>query len=111
MERSAPSMLTPRGATPCRRGRLRGMDEELERYLAALAAEGGTPAAGPDEAAAVLDLARVVAHTAERRFAPASAYLAGLAAAAAAPADRAATIRALRDTARALADEPRGESP
>ncbi len=58
-------------------------DAELERYMAAFAVEGLTPALAAGEARAVLDLARVVAHTAERRFAPLSAYLAGLAAGAA----------------------------
>ncbi len=81
-------------------------DEDLERYLAALAQRAGAPAVTPQEAAAVLDLARVVAHTAERRFAPVSAYLAGLAAAAdPVGGDRAARVRALLDSARGLAAE------
>jgi hypothetical protein len=79
-------------------------DEELERYLAALAVEGGTPGATPEEARAVLDLARVVAHTAQRRFAPVSAYLAGLAAGAAGddPDARVRRLRALVEAARTL---------
>lgn len=40
------------------------------------------PPIGEDEAGDVLDLARVVAHTTERRFAPLTAYAAGLALAA-----------------------------
>lgn len=55
-------------------------DEGLERYFAAFALEGDTPPLTAAEAQAVLDLARVVAHTAERRCAPIAAYLAGLAA-------------------------------
>ncbi len=43
-----------------------------ERYAEALGLEMGA-----DEIAAVLDLARVVAHGTERRFAPLSTYLAG----------------------------------
>lgn len=34
---------------------------------------------GPDEVAAVLDLARDIAHTTERRYAPLSTYIIGLA--------------------------------
>lgn len=55
-------------------------DEALERYLAGFALAGGTPPLTAAEARAVLDLARVVAHTSERRYAPVTAYLAGLAA-------------------------------
>ncbi len=43
-----------------------------ERYAEALGLE-----LGADEADAVLDLARVVAHGSERKFAPLSSYLAG----------------------------------
>lgn len=43
-----------------------------ERYAEALALELGV-----EEAETVLDLARVVAHGSERRFAPLSSYLAG----------------------------------
>ena len=45
-----------------------------------------------DEVEAVLELARVVAHASERRAAPVSAYLAGLALGGAAPAARAAVL-------------------
>jgi hypothetical protein len=50
-----------------------------------------------DERAALLDLARVAAHTSERWTAPVSTFLAGLAYADAAAPDRAAAIRALVD--------------
>ncbi|HEY8340948.1 MAG TPA: DUF6457 domain-containing protein [Egibacteraceae bacterium] len=53
-------------------------DAALEAYFAALAERAGTPALGAEEAAAVLDLTRVVAHTSERRFAPLVAYAVGL---------------------------------
>lgn len=79
-------------------------DEALERYLAAFAVEGGTPEVSAEEARAVLDLTRVVAHTAERRFAPVCAYLAGLAAGADGDDDgaRVRRLRALVEAARAL---------
>ena len=71
-------------------------DEALQRYFSAFAEGGGTPPLTAAEARAVLDLARVVAHTAERRYAPLSAYVAGLAAAADAdPEARARRVRAL----------------
>lgn len=47
-----------------------------ESYLEALAESLGC-GLGDDEIDAVLDLARVVAHGSERRFAPVSAYLVG----------------------------------
>jgi Domain of unknown function (DUF6457) len=43
------------------------------------------PSVDEDEAEAVLELARVVAHSSERRAAPVTAYLVGLAVAGAAP--------------------------
>ncbi|MBA3373435.1 MAG: molybdopterin-guanine dinucleotide biosynthesis protein [Euzebyaceae bacterium] len=57
------------------------MDPEnpQERFLSALAEEAGTPPVGADEAAAVLDLARVTAHLQQRRFAPLTTYALGLA--------------------------------
>ena len=68
-------------------------DEQAVAYFERLAAEAGTPALGADEAAAVLDLARDVAHGAERRFAPLAAYAAGLAIGAATPpGDRATAV-------------------
>lgn len=89
-------------------------DQELARYFAALSAAGGTPPLSQDEVGAVLDLARVVAHTAERRFAPVSTYLAGLMVGAAGatgdPADRAARLRALAKVAADLGREEGGET-
>ena len=56
--------------------------EDLARRLAAQS--GGAEAAiDPDLARELLDLARVVAHSEERRFAPLGTYLAGYAAGAA----------------------------
>ena len=58
--------------------------ENLGRRLAAAAATQGITIDAPrlDNATAeeILDLARVAAHTQERRFAPLAAYLAGVAA-------------------------------
>lgn len=88
-------------------------DEELERYFAALSTEGGTPPLTQQEARAVLDLARVVAHTSERRFAPLSTYLAGLAIGAGGSdvdgASRAARVRALAKVAADLEGERQRE--
>ena len=50
------------------------------------------PSVGPGEVEAVLELARVAAHTAERRAAPVTAYLAGMAVAGAAPEAREAFL-------------------
>lgn len=69
-------------------------DDASDVFFARLAVEVDTPTLGRDEAAAVLDLARVVAHTQERRFAPLAAYAIGLALGAADdPAQRAARVR------------------
>lgn len=54
--------------------------DELEQFLDDLASRAATPRLGAEEADAILDLARVVAHTSERRLAPLTAYAAGLAA-------------------------------
>lgn len=84
-------------------------DAALEAYFAALADRVGTPPLGADEAAAVLDLTRVVAHTSERRYAPLVAYAVGLAAGqSAAPLDplaRVARVREALEAARDLARE------
>jgi uncharacterized protein DUF6457 len=49
-----------------------------ERYCAALEARAGGPLGlTEDETEAVLDLARQVAHSTERRFAPLSTYVTG----------------------------------
>jgi hypothetical protein len=81
-------------------------DEDLDRYFAALAAEGGTPPLTTEEVDAVLDLARIVAHTSERRFAPLTTYLAGLTIGVSGGgtdgAERAARIRALSRAAAGL---------
>jgi hypothetical protein len=52
--------------------------------------------------AEILELARVAAHTQERRFAPLAAYLAGMAAAGG-PLDPAALIRSVREELEAAA--------
>ena len=88
-------------------------DAALEAYFDRLAAAGGTPALAPEETGAVLDLAKVVAHTAERYYAPLAAYAAGLAIGAETePAERAERVRALIDVARKLAlpAGPEGEA-
>lgn len=54
-------------------------DEPLESFFARLADAAGTVPITPAEADAVLDLARVVAHGTERRYAPLTAYAVGLA--------------------------------
>lgn len=51
---------------------------DLETFFARLAAQAGTAVLDAGEAAAVLDLTRVVAHEAERRYAPLTAYVLGL---------------------------------
>ena len=55
----------------------------------------GTPAPSAAEQAAILDLARVAAHSSERIAAPISAYLVGLAYAARQADERAAALQAL----------------
>ncbi|HKE98797.1 MAG TPA: DUF6457 domain-containing protein [Actinomycetes bacterium] len=66
------------------------MDAMLGRVRSLLGPSA--PGVDADEAEAVLELARVVAHASERRAAPVSAYLVGLAVAGAAPEARAAFI-------------------
>lgn len=76
-------------------------DGWLERYAEML----GVAPLTEDEVAALLDLARDVAHGAERRFAPLSTFLAGVAAGAEGSDDRPATIRrALADAEELLGD-------
>jgi hypothetical protein len=78
-------------------------DPDLQAYFDRLAADAGTPPLTEDEAKAVLDLTKVVAHTSERFYAPIAAYAAGLAIGAAAdPAARAARVRDLIDVVRRL---------
>jgi predicted nucleic acid-binding Zn ribbon protein len=55
------------------------------------------PTVSDDERDALLDLARVAAHTSERWTAPISTFLAGMAYAASSPAERAQRLRALVD--------------
>ncbi|MGH8904456.1 MAG: DUF6457 domain-containing protein [Egibacteraceae bacterium] len=82
-------------------------DADLEDYFARLTAVGGTPPLTPEETDAVLDLTKVVAHTAERYYAPLAAYVVGLAIGAGTDqAERAARVRALIDVARKLRKPP-----
>lgn len=70
------------------------MDDEA--FLARLADEAGTAVISAGETAAVLDLARVVAHGVRRRLAPLTAYALGLALSAdAGPAEREARVRSV----------------
>jgi hypothetical protein len=62
----------------------------LERVRALLGP--GAQGVSEDEVEAVLELARVVAHSSERRAAPVSAYLAGLALAGTDPGRRPAVL-------------------
>jgi Domain of unknown function (DUF6457) len=66
------------------------MEEMLEKVRSLLGPDA--PRVDDDEAEAVLELARVVAHASERRAAPVSAYLVGMAVAGAAPEARAAFL-------------------
>jgi hypothetical protein len=66
------------------------LNEFLERVRSLL---GPTPPSlTPGEVEAILELARVAAHTAERRAAPVTTYLAGLVLAGAAPETREAFL-------------------
>jgi hypothetical protein len=69
--------------------------EDWFEQLRAALPDGVSTVFTDDERAALLDLARVAAHTSERWTAPVSTFLVGLAYADAAPTDRAAAIRAL----------------
>ena len=69
------------------------MDEMLERVRALLGPTA--PTVDEDEVEAVLELARVVAHASERRAAPVTAYLVGMAVAGAAPEARVPFIEEL----------------
>jgi hypothetical protein len=66
------------------------LNEFIERVRALLGPN--PPSVGAGEVEAVLELARVAAHTAERRAAPVTAYLAGMAGAGAAPEAREAFL-------------------
>lgn len=65
----------PAGGKP---GEVREIEAWLER-LGALLPPGTLDEVGPAEHAALLDLARIAAHHSERRAAPISTYLVGLA--------------------------------
>lgn len=69
---------------------LAAMNDDLVDFFDRLAAAAGTARVDPAEVDAVLDLARVVAHSAERRYAPLATYAAALAL----PSDSAARDRA-----------------
>jgi hypothetical protein len=94
-------------------------DERMERFFAALAERAGTPPLGPDEAGEVLKLTKVVAHRTERRYAPLTSYVLGIALGASAdsadPVARAGRVRALIDAvqqvAREMGDEPGEHAP
>jgi hypothetical protein len=78
-------------------------DEAMTEFFAALAARAGTPALDEAEAEEVLLLAKVVAHTFERRFAPLAAYAAGLLIGAGTPPEeRARAVTEIIDAARDL---------
>jgi hypothetical protein len=66
------------------------LNEFIERVRSLLGAN--PPSVGAGEVEAVLELARVAAHTAERRAAPVTAYQAGMAVAGAAPEAREAFL-------------------
>jgi hypothetical protein len=55
------------------------VEDALEEQLARFAAAVGEPNLDDEEVEEVLDLARVVAHGTERRLAPLTTFLAGLA--------------------------------
>src|SRR5688572_10431623 len=90
-------------------GRQMDDDERMERFFAALAERAGTPPLGPDEAGEVLKLTKVVAHRAERRYAPLTSYVLGIALGASAdsadPLARAGRVHALIDTVQQVARE------
>ena len=81
---------------------------DTTRFFATLAERGGTPPLDPQEADALLRLARVVAHSSERRYAPLACYVAGRALASADASQRTARIRALTDTVRRMDREGPG---
>ncbi|MFA9432199.1 DUF6457 domain-containing protein [Egicoccus sp. AB-alg2] len=86
-----------------------GPEEWLERLCAAL--PGDVPAPTPAEREALLDLARVAAHTSERWTAPLSTFLVGVACAAHDPDTR---VDAIRGLVRQLAHDdgrPQGDRP
>lgn len=78
-------------------------DARLTRFFADLAEIAPNAPITAAEAGELLDLARVVAHRVERRFAPLTTYAAGLALDGDQPAEqRAACIRRVREAAETL---------
>lgn len=76
------------------------MEDEarLEQFFEELAGRAGTAPVSAAEADELLDLARVVAHTVERKYAPIATYAAGLALTTASrPEERAARVRAIKE--------------
>ena len=96
--------------------------DHLGRRFAQAAARRGVtmdaPVLGPAEAEELLDLARVAAHTQERRFAPLATYLAGMTAERiraaggdGAPGEVAALIREVRQDLEREAGTESGRTP
>ena len=71
------------------------MSDDLERFFTTLHEHVGTAPVSAAEAGVILDLTRVVAHSAERRYAPIAAYAAGLALGDTPPAEREPRLRAI----------------
>lgn len=81
------------------------MTAEVE-FFDRLAAQAGTARIADDEVTAVLDLARIVAHGTERRFAPLAAYAVGLGLPAdTRPAERAEHVRNVIAAVQRLVDD------
>lgn len=88
-----------------------GDGSRLEDDFRELASEVGTAPLTEAEAAELLDLARVVAHSTQRKYAPLATYAMGLAlGTAGTAAERAAAIRAAREAVERLRPA-RGEDP
>ena len=90
-------------------------DEALEEFFAALAERTGTPPLGPDEADQVLKLARLAAHRVERRYAPLTSYVLGIALGCSSESanalERTRRVRAFTEALRQLADERSPRTP
>ena len=80
------------------------MGDDPEKLFADVTAAMGAPPLSPEEAAAVLRLAKAVADASERRFAPLSCYAAGLVigASRADDVDRLSRVREIIDDVHAL---------
>jgi hypothetical protein len=79
-------------------------DDEV--FFSRLADLAGTADVSALEIEAVLDFARVVAHTQERRYAPVASYALGLALGAAGPVARVEAIRRAIAAVQAISAEP-----